>query len=199
MEEYTPNSHKYKENQRKESKEENKKIEKAIAGTAKTRKKSSTQKFTDLFIPEDIGNVKSHIVNDVIIPKIKDIIYDTVGTFLFGGSLTNKKSPASKIQYGSYYNGSNNRKPVETNRPRGGYNFDDIILETRGDAEEVLFRMDEIIEQYRMVRVADLYELVGITGNYTDNKYGWTDIHSARIERVREGYLIKMPRACPLD
>ena len=28
---------------------------------------------------------------------------------------------------------------------------------------------------------------VGITGNYTDNKYGWTNIRNAEIMRVREG------------
>ena len=59
--------------------------------------------------------------------------------------------------------------------------------------------MDEIMEEYHIVRVADLYDLVGVTGDYTDNNYGWTNIRNAKIVRVRDGYKIDMPRALPLD
>ena len=74
-----------------------------------------------------------------------------------------------------------------------------IVFNSRGDAEAVLMSMDELISQYEVVRVADLYDLAGITGDYTDYRYGWTDIRSARIERVRDGYIIRMPKALPLD
>jgi len=51
-----------------------------------------------------------------------------------------------------------------------------------------------------MVSVADLYELVGIQGSYTDNKYGWTkNIRNASVVRVRDGYLLKLPKALPFD
>jgi hypothetical protein len=81
----------------------------------------------------------------------------------------------------------------------GQYSYDDIILPTRGEAEEVLTRMDELMDTYGLVRVADLYDLVGITGEYTDNRYGWTNITRAEIIRNRDGYMIKMPRAVPID
>ena len=73
------------------------------------------------------------------------------------------------------------------------------MLNSRGEAEDVLMRMDELMETYGLVRVADLYDLVGITGNYTDNKYGWTNIRNAEIVRVNNGYMIRMPRAVPID
>ena len=38
---------------------------------------------------------------------------------------------------------------------------------------------------------ADLYDLVGINGSYTDNKYGWTHLRSTDVQRVRDGYLLK--------
>ena len=60
--------------------------------------------------------------------------------------------------------------------------------------------MDELIDAYGLVRVADLKDLVGISGPYTDNKYGWTNIRNAEIVRVRDGgYWIKMPRPIPID
>ena len=79
------------------------------------------------------------------------------------------------------------------------YDYDNIILSSRGEAEDVLMKMDELMDTYGLVRVADLYDLVGITGNYTDNKYGWTNIRNAEIVRVRDGYMIKMPRAVAID
>ena len=75
----------------------------------------------------------------------------------------------------------------------------DIIIENRGDAEEVLVRMDELIATYGLVSVADFYDLVGVSGNYTDNKYGWTDIRGATTVRVGDGYMIKLPRVKPLN
>lgn len=79
------------------------------------------------------------------------------------------------------------------------YDYDDIILESRGEAEDVLERMDELIATYQLVSVADFYDLVGVSGNYTDNKYGWTDIRNASVIRVRDGYMIKLPKALPLN
>ena len=59
--------------------------------------------------------------------------------------------------------------------------------------------MHELMHHYKVVSVADFYDLCGITGNYTDNKYGWEDIRSATISHTRDGYIIKLPRAVPLD
>ena len=111
------------------------------------------------------------------------------------------RSNADRVSYRNYYDRDTRASRVmdRGNTPYSGYSYDDIILSNRGEAEDVLSRMDELIEAYGLVRVADLYDLVGITGNYTDNKYGWTNIRNAEIIRVRDGYMIKMPRAIPID
>ena len=59
--------------------------------------------------------------------------------------------------------------------------------------------MDELIKEYGQVAVADLYDLVGITGSYTDNKYGWTNLRNAEAIRDRDGYLLRLPKALPLS
>ena len=191
--EYKPNSNRFKESQRKEdNSQEIKRIEKVVAGPVKTRKKSKFSKFTEEFISEDAKNVKSYVFGEVLIPAIKkaisDIVTDGIDIILYGESRRGgrSRSNADRVSYRNYYDG-------------GSYNRPDIILSNRGEAEDVLSRMDELIEAYGLVRVADLYDLVGITGNYTDNKYGWTNIRNAEIIRVRDGYMIKMPRAIPID
>lgn len=34
---------------------------------------------------------------------------------------------------------------------------------------------------------------------YSDHRHGWFDIDSARIEEVKGGYIIRMPKALLLD
>ena len=180
-----------------------KRAEKIVHGKVKTQK-NSMRKLTDVFIAEDISNVKNYILSDVLIPYIKkalyDIVVDSLNMSLFGGRDSGGRRPtADKISYRDY-NGISRRddRSFRDMRPSSVYSYDDIVLDTRGEAEAVLSRMDEIMEEYEMVRVADLYELVGVTGDYTDNKYGWTNIRSAEVVRVRDGYKIKMPRAIAL-
>ena len=203
MENYKPNSHSFREEQ-KETAVEKKKVEKVIRGTAKVKKKSEIRKFADVFISEDVSNVKSYVLSDVLIPAVKklisDIVTDGIDMILYGGTGRSKKSSgASKISYRNYYDRKDDRYTSSEPRTRTGYNYDDVTLDSRGEAEEVLARMDELIETYGVVSVADLYDLVGITGNYTDNKYGWTNIRNAEPIRVRDGYLLKLPKALPIN
>lgn len=204
MEDYKPNSHKYKAEQAAKQKEQSeKKVEKAIVGTAKVKKKTEMSKFKDIFISEDVSNVKSYVVMDVLIPAMKkavsDIVTNGIDMILYGETDgKRKRSPSERVSYRNYYDRRDER-PVDRGRSRAGYSYDDIILDSRGEAEEVLSRMDELIDQYGVVSVGDLYDLVGITGNYTDQKYGWTNIRTAEPIRVRDGYMLRLPKALPID
>jgi len=76
---------------------------------------------------------------------------------------------------------------------------EDIILRTRGEGEAVIASLSDLIEDYGVASVADLYDLVGITGSFTDNKYGWTNLRTASVTRVRDGFLLNLPRPTPID
>lgn len=202
MEEYKSNSYKSKEEQ-KSPPIERQKLDKIVNGTVKVKKKSELTKFAEIFLPEDISNIKNYILMDVLVPAIKNTIEDIItnGTrMLLRGEIGVRKgsSTASSISYNRYYD---QKRYGESNsvQTRTGYSYNEIILETRGEAEEILTRMDELIDTYGLVRVADLYDLVGVSGNYTDNKYGWTNIRNAKIVRVRDGYMIELPKALPIN
>ena len=198
MEEYKSNSHKAREQKNEPVAE--KKVEKIISGSTKKKKKSGLQKITNVLVPEDVDDVKSYIFEDIVVPAVKDIILDAVRAFLgVNGNSRGKSSSASKVSYRKYYDDRERRDSGSGNRTRSGYEYDDIILDNRGEAEDVLSRMDELIATYGVVSVADFYDLVGITGNYTDNKYGWSDIRNASVVRVRDGYMIKLPKVLPLN
>ena len=197
------NSHKGRNEKRQsENTQIEKRAEKVVHGKVKT-KTNNARKLTDIFISEDAANVKNYIIMDVIVPSIKKAVYDLiVGTLdmsLYGGRGGGKRPTADKISYRDYNNVSRrDERSYGSTRTASGYTYDDIVVETRGEAESVLARMDEIMDEYEQVRVADLYDLVGISGDYTDNKYGWTNIHNARVVRTRDGYKIEMPRATAL-
>ena len=204
---YDPNSN----NLIKKNKSDNndvgkKKVNKVVNGDVKTRKKTKADEFADDLIAQSMTSVVSDVFTEMLLPSFKNMISDAVKSgidrLLFGDSShrTNTNSnPASKISYSKYYTEQSNYRPEVPVRRREAYDYNNIIFNSRGDAEAVLMRMDELISKYEVVSVADLYDLAGITGDYTDYKYGWTDIRSARIERIRDGYIIRMPKALPLD
>lgn len=208
MEDYKPNSNKFKEQQKQQAKLEEKRVEKVVTGTVKRKKKSKAEQFMGNFISEDAKSVKSYVFGEVLIPAIKkaisDIVTDGIDIILYGESRRGSRgrSTVDRISYRNYYDRGYSAQPRMNERQAlmaGAYSYDDIILPSRGEAENVLARMDELIDTYGLVRVADLYDLVGISGNYTDNHYGWTNIARAEIIRNRDGFVIKMPRAMPID
>lgn len=202
MDEYKSNSHKSKETQP-ASTEKN--VEKVIRGTAKKERKSGVRKLADIFISEDIDSVKSYVLLDVLVPALKkavsDIVTNGIDMILYGESgRTKNRTASSKVSYSRYYD-SRDREP-ESRRINPTYGSDDISVESRGEAEDVLYQLETLISRYGMASIGDLYDLVGITvgsGNYTVENYGWTDISRATIVRVKDRYLIKMPRAKPLN
>lgn len=204
MEEYRPNSNKYKNRQAEQGNSE-KKVEKpVVSGKVKTKKKSGARKLADTFVSEDISTVKSYIIIDVLIPAAKkaisDIVTNGIDMLLYGeAGRSNRRSGGTKFNYGGCFD-----RPSEPRRAgsarRDGFDYDEIIFDSRGDAERVLEGMDAIIESYGRISVADLYDLADVTNtNFAANKYGWTDIHTARAVRVRDGYILNLPQPRPID
>lgn len=200
---YTPNSHKFKSEQKEATVE--KKVEKVISGTAK-RKPDAARKFTSLFAPGDMSSIKEYIVMDIVVPAIKKMVSEIIrnGTdmLMYGesGRGKNYNGNSDKVSYRSYYGSNDGSRANSNNRTRSVFDYDNIVIPTRQEAEEVIRRMDEIIEIYQMVSVADLYDLCGVTDhNYMNAKYGWMNIRTAEAVRVRDGYILKLPRAMPLD
>lgn len=200
MAEYTPNSHKYKA-----EKEEREKVEKVVTGAVKRKKKSELGKLGDAIISEDAKNVKNHVIMDVLVPAFKnalsDVVTDGINMILFGDTRRRSSSGSRSgyVAYDTRYNTSGSSYRRESSIRSTGYDFDDVILDSRGEAEEVLERMLELIDTYGLVRVADLYDLVGLSCNYTDNKYGWTSLRTAEVIRGRDGYGLKLPKAMPIE
>lgn len=197
MDEYKPNSYKYKEEQKLSSEPEiEHRVEKVVSGELAPKKKNSSI-FREL-IAEDIGTVREYILKDVIIPAIQntieDIVTNGVHMLLRGESAkSSKSSNMPKVSYSKFYSqGSGDSSTVK--RESSDSLFDEVIFNNRGDAEEVLSHLVDLIETYGCASILDYYDLIGHDTKFTDQKYGWNSLGSASVQRIREGYIIKFPR-----
>lgn len=209
MENYQPNSRRYREEQ-KESVAEKKKVEKVVNGYARLKKKSELRKFTDVFISEDAASVKEFLWTDHIVPGIKKLIVSAIkitAETVFGETgVDDRRSSSSRVPYVSYNKYSDRRDDrgyERRDQSRGGFDYNEIYLDSKGEAVEVLDHMYRLIEDYGSATIGDLYDLVGITDhNYMNQKYGWTktNFRNADSVRMRDGsYRLKLPRAVALD
>lgn len=201
MDNYKSNSHKSKEA---EKERVEKRAHNVVTGVAKVKQPSAISKFAKTFISEDASKVGSHIVTEVIVPGIAKILTDSlqdcIDIIFKGGSSRNRRNSGNYPgNYVSYNNYSNNSKPAAAPaQSKQVHSPSDITLASRRDAEAVLNQMRDILTQYGAVSVNDLYDSVGLTGSYTDAKYGWTDLRNATVARDGDGWYIKFPNAYPL-
>ena len=200
MNDIKPNSHRYRAEQ---TEKEKKRVESVVKGGAKLKKKNELQKVAGSIISEDAKSVKSYILMDVLVPAIKDAIEDIVTNgvrMLLRGDTSARRSSSGGVSHISYNKAYDRRDRSSVNRSRGVMDFDDLVLDTRAEAEDILRALDELIDKYTIASVADMYEAAGIRNfEYTAQKYGWTDIRRAEVVRVRNGYWLKMPKVCPID
>lgn len=201
IEEFGSNSLKEKE----QKKPPEKKVEKVVTGTVKKRKKSFGSKLKETFVKEDRGDVKEYLIFDIIIPTIRDTIVDgvcnTMHMIFYGDTKRRDRgrvaNTSTRVSYASYYKDSDDRRSrASVRESRNDANDDDILFETRAEAQNVLDSLADIIDEYGSASIADFYDLCGVTENYTDHKYGWTDVSKATISSVRGGYFVlNLPRA----
>lgn len=154
-------------------------------------------------VTEDVRTVGSDVMSDVILPAIKDLVFDIVSEsfsrVLFGRSRTPSRSRSTGYtSYQQSYSGStpysSARQPATVRAYRPAW--EPVVVATRQEASLVLQSMAEIRDEYGSVSVADLYGLIGITPEYTDENRGWTNpgvFEGVHIRRTSGGYLLNLP------
>ena len=132
---------------------------------------------------------------------ISDIVSNGIDMILYGETRSKKSSTgATYVSYDRFSDRRDSRGERYSSSRSPAYSCGEIIVDSRGEAEEVLRQLDALIETYDCASVSDLYEMVGLTGNFTDNRYGWDSIRNVTIYRTRDGgYAIKMPKPIVLD
>lgn len=173
-----------------------------ISGAAVERKEPLRKKFLQAYAGDSAQSVGQYLLMDVVVPGTKNIISDLVtqgiNRLLYGSSRPTQgvRSNVGGSGYGKFFNGGGSQPtPVQlSQQARANHSFGEIILQSRADAELVIDSLRELIDQYGNAKVTNLYSLVGITADFTDQKYGWTNLARAGVIQIREGYLLDLPR-----
>ena len=186
-----------------------------VTGPVVERKKTLGRKFREQFAGDDAQTVGQYVLIDVILPAVKNLIFDMVTEgvkrSLFGGtrpnSVGNSTVMSGRTNYSSYSGGRQTSivapgSPASremTPQQRAMHDFSGVILATRGEAEEVIDVLANLIDEYGTATVNDFYTCIGQTSEFTAVKYGWKSLAQAQVRGVREGFLLELPRPIVLE
>jgi hypothetical protein len=193
------NSHKARE----EAKQAKPKTEPIVTGKVVQRKESPATRVLRNFIADDAGGIWQFVLNEVVIPAARNLIFDTgkaaLERALFGDS---RPSPASRFgqrfNYGGVSRTTTDPRPPLSRQARATNDYKDIVVSSRTDAENVLDSLRGLVVEYGVASVSDLYGFVGMTADFTDEKWGWEDLRSAGIRMVSGGHMLVLPRPVPI-
>lgn len=98
----------------------------------------------------------------------------------------NETKNIDEISYKNYH------EKVDHN-PYYGYTIPSF--DNRDHAEKILDMLRKNLELYGVAYVADLFDYIGGSYNYLDDKYGWTDLKTAKVcwDTDNKKYIIKLP------
>lgn len=213
---YQGNSKKSKEPQGEKPKKEIEKV--VLTGEVVVKKKGIGAKFREVFIEADFRSVVQYIMYDVLIPAAKNTITDIatkgVERMMYGESAIRRRNYGSGSRF--TYNTPIDRGYADRGYrdapgpPRGRtptvrdprpqrHSQDTYILTTREDAALVLERMNDVLDQIEIVTIEDLNDLIGLQSTYMDNRWGWINLRDAQIRQVREGWVLDLPAAEPIQ
>lgn len=201
-----PNSNKYKSEH---GTEEKKRLKPVVSQeNVVNTKKSFKSKVKSLFIKEDIRDVKRYILKDVLIPGVINTFMDFISITLTGEPSSSRISRGSsyrgrrefgysggRTNYRGYYRGRDDYERSDRYEKDYDLDYRNVILKRREDAEMVIDQLRQQIHLQGNASVANLFDLVGVSGEYTDNNYGWTRESQIGLRRVAEGFLIDVDEA----
>lgn len=181
-----------------------KKVEQVVSGAVQV-KRPAGRRILDYVFAESPKEIGAKIGRDIVVPRIKAGVEEALGSFLhgmlWGGGAAGKMPtgvisgqimrPGGATQYHNITT-LGAQAPNPSLKPVGTYQ--DLRLPSQQFAEILLANLYDLLNQYRLVSVADLYEAAGITPGTSDGNYGWTSLDGARISKERDGYRLELPR-----
>lgn len=172
---------------------------------ASRKKKTFGQNFVELFLADDVGDIGTYLVKDLIVPTIKDVFLNFMTAALWGDRRSGSIYRDSGRQRTNYNGVSRNQAP-RRERDREDYSagkrdfdLDNLVFNTREEADIVLTRLEDYMVDYGQVTVGYLLELMDESGPYTAEYYGWRNLDRASVRRVRNGYALDLPRPVRIE
>lgn len=186
---------------------------KKVEGLIEYYKEPLSTRIVNALFENDLKTVASSVVNEVMIPKAKDILADMfisgIQKAIYGDEASStyysgySKGPGHKASYDNYYK-DNYRQPVAPTE-KVKVHWDRIVFPSRERAVELLNNLRSDLRRYgnEGVSVLEMYDYVTtideelgaqIESEFPDNNWGWTNLDHVPIEHVARGWWVKFPK-----
>ena len=149
---------------------------------------------------DDLKSVGSYLFWDIAIPAFKNMVYEMVvgGTertlFSQGGAPSYQRPTTPRYtSYNRVYQSRTYGTTPGNERTLTKSVYQPVVLDSKSEAESVVTELTNIVDTYGSASVGDLYGMVGISADYPVEDRGWTNLTSAQVTRVRDGYLLDLP------
>lgn len=184
------------------------KLEPVVTGKVLRRKKSLGRRLKETFFSGDSSSVFGYLLREVLIPALQatatDMVTQGIEKAVYGEVRTHRSSvrgtglnrPHISYDRQSTINRSTTGSSITPRRPvsqPSAFDIGEVILGSKIETQVVMDKLYETIEEYGAATVANLNELIGQTSQYTDHKWGWTDLSAMTAKPIREGYLLILP------
>lgn len=189
------------------SKPERPKVKKVTKGKVVQRKAPLGKRLAEAFGAREGQGIFDYILCDIIIPATKNMIIDSISdgvAMAFGEAPRRRRRSrdrGTRYDYDrvSYRDDdrrddrySDRRRARESSRVR---DYEDLLFTSKDDADDVISKLVDLIDQTGEASVLDLYEAAGVDApDYAVGNYGWFKLGSAYPRRVRDGYVLDLPK-----
>ncbi len=188
------------------------KEKKKVGGLIEYYQEPLGHRIVKALFENDLKTVATSVINEVMIPKAKDILADMfisgIQKAIYGDEASStyysgySKGPGHKASYDNYYKDGYRAPVVEEEKVK--VRWDRIVFREREAGVELLSNLRNDIRRYgEGVSVADMYDYVTtideklgkqIESEFPDNNWGWTNLDHVQIERVAKGWWVKFPK-----
>lgn len=209
MTDYQGNSKKSKEQHSTGDETPVKNVEKApLTSKVIARKKPLGSRIKDVIFGGEVNSAGRYIAAEVLLPAFRNLLVEAttkgIERMVYGDSAYSRPQTSGykpKFTYNNPINSTGPRRPANlpdqpSQRPRN--NDTEFTFESHSDAEMVLERLQDVIDQYQVTSMADLKEIIGFQTTHVDNKWGWENLRFAEIRQTREGFVLNLPPAQPI-
>lgn len=165
-------------------------------------------------VADDVQNVGDFVVTDILVPALRNLIYDVIvggaGRTIFGNAAARRPgvnpglfgtAQNLKTAYHAASNPTAGAAPMHpgmTKQAQARFDFSEISLTDHSEALYIVELLKTRVAEYGTASVADLYDLLGHTGAFTDQNWGWNDLSMAKVQQNRAGFVLDLPHPIPL-
>lgn len=175
---------------------------------AKVKDMTLGQKIRKAFIADEVSDVKTYALFDVVIPSIKKVFRELVMNAIdmaFYGKPQSRKDSRGEAYYDYSRRGDRDIPSRPSSQQSKGQQFvgvrdlDRVAFADKEDAVNTLSYLMDNIEEFGVASVSDFLASAGLSTNPIHQKWGWYDLQGCSVRELPDGdWMVDLPKPKPI-